>query len=179
MRAAGVLTERQLNSCGRRWSEADALELIVRRYLGAFGPATPADVAGWAGIPAPDVEPALERVRLRRFRSELDEDLIDLPRMPIPDADVIAPPRFLPTWDANLLVHTRRAGILPEQYRPLIFNSKNPQSVGTFLIDGRVGGTWRFDTGADRIRIEPFEPIPRGARRELEREADALAAFHR
>ena len=160
-------------------SRAAALELIVRRYLRAFGPATLADLAGWAGIPVPDLEPAVDRVPLRRFRSERDDELIDLPRMPILDAHAPAPPRFLPTWDANLLVHTRRTGILPEDYRPLIFNSKNPQSIPTFLIDGRVVGTWRFDNGADRVRIEPFEPIPRGDRRELEREAQALAAFHR
>lgn len=161
------------------WSEAEALELTVRRYLGAFGPATIADVAAWAGIPAADVEPAVAALPLRRFRSERDEELLDLPRMPIPDGGAPAPPRFLPTWDANLLVHARRTGILPEHYRPLIFNSKNPQSVPTFLIDGRVAGTWRFDAGAGRVRIEPFESIPRGARGELEREAEALAAFHR
>jgi Winged helix DNA-binding domain len=160
-------------------SQTEALELIVRRYLRAFGPATIADIAGWAGIPAGDLDPALATLTLRRFRSERDEELLDLPRMPIPDGAASAPPRFLPTWDANLLVHTRRTGILPEQYRPLIFSSKNPQSVPTFLIDGRVAGTWRFDDGDDRIRIEPFEPIPHGARRELDREAEALARFHR
>ncbi len=66
-------------------SRAEALELIVRRYLRAFGPATIADIAGWAGIPAGDVEPALATLTLRRFRSERDEELLDLPRMPIPD----------------------------------------------------------------------------------------------
>ena len=53
--------------------------------------------------------------------------------------------RFLPTWDAVLLVHARRTGVLPEQYRSRIFPTTMPQSVGTFLVDGVVAGTWRYD----------------------------------
>jgi hypothetical protein len=51
-----------------------------------------------------------------------------------------------------------------------------PQSVPTFLIDGVVGGTWRYREG--RIALDPFEPIARSARRALEAEAERLAAFH-
>ena len=53
--------------------------------------------------------------------------------------------RLLPTWDATLLVHARRTGLLPERFRPLIFHTKNPQSTPTFLVDGEVAGTWRLD----------------------------------
>ena len=57
--------------------------------------------------------------------------------------------RFLPTWDAVLLVHARRTLILPEEHRARIFNIKMPQSVGTFLVDGAVAGAWR-PTGTHR-----------------------------
>ena len=68
-------------------------------------------------------------------------------RAPRPAAGAPAPVRFLPTWDATLLVHARRTGFLPEPYRPLIFHSKIPQSVPTFLVDGAVAGTWKYDQG--------------------------------
>ena len=58
-----------------------------------------------------------------------------------------------------------------------VFNVKTPNSVNTFLVDGQVAGTWRFDR--DRIRIDPFGRIPRARRRELDEEAERLAAFHR
>lgn len=84
--------------------------------------------------------------------------------------------RFLPTWDAILLVHARRAGVLPEEYRPRIFSTKMPQSVGTFLVDGAVAGTWRYADG--RVLWEAFERLDRQIVREVDEEAEQLAAFH-
>jgi winged helix DNA-binding protein len=109
----------------------DALDYLVRRYLAAFGPASRTDIAGWAGLNVRDIAPAIERLALRRFRDEQGKELLDVPRAPLPDPETPAPVRFLPTWDAALLVHARRTGILPEQYRPLIFNTKIPPSVPT------------------------------------------------
>ena len=103
---------------------------------------------------------------LRRFRDERGEELLDLPRAPV---------RFLPTWDSTLLVHARRTGILPERFRPLVFDTKTPHSVPTFLVDGRVAGTWKY--ARNRVQLEPFERIRREARRELDEEAEHLAAF--
>jgi hypothetical protein len=102
---------------------------------------------------------------------------VDLPRPPLPDPDTPAPPRFLPTWDATLLVHARRTQILPEEYRPRIFGTKTPHSFNTFLVDGSVAGIWRCDKG--RVQLEPFRRLDPGARRDLEDEAERLAAFHR
>jgi Winged helix DNA-binding domain len=157
-------------------AEAEGLEHLVRRYLGGFGPASVKDIASWAGLPAATVLDVVRRLPLRRFRDERGNELLDLPRAPLPEADTPAPVRFLPTWDATLLVHARRAAVLPESYRPLIFNTKTPQSVPTFMVDGAVAGKWRYEDG--RLRLEPFDSVPAAARRELEAEAERLAAFH-
>jgi len=154
----------------------DGLELLVRRYLGGFGPAAVKDVAGWAGVPVATIAPAIDRLTLRRFRDEEGRELVDLPRAPIPDAETPAPVRFLPTWDATLLVHQRHTGVLPEEHRPRIFSTKTPQSVATFLVDGRVAGSWRHERG--KIVTEPFERLSAATRRELDEEGERLAAFH-
>ena len=156
--------------------EAEARDLVVRRYLTGFGPARRTEIADWAGLDVKDIAPSLVRLRLRRFRDEEGKELVDLPRAPLPDPETPAPPRFLPTWDATLLVHARRTQILPEEYRPRIFNTKAPNSFSTFLIDGQVAGTWRFEDG--RIAIAPFHRLDKGARRELDDEAERLAAFY-
>jgi hypothetical protein len=157
-------------------TEAEGREHLLRRYLGAFGPAPLADAANWAGLPATALRPAAERLRLRRFRDEAGGDLLDLPRAPLPDPDTPAPVRFLPHWDANLLVHARRTGLLPEPYRPRVFSTKNPFSVGTYLVDGRVAGAWSLRNG--RVELDPFTEPSTRIGREIEREREALEAFH-
>jgi hypothetical protein len=155
----------------------DGVELLVRRHLGAFGPAAAGDIATWAGLPARRIAPVLDRLDLRRFRGPAGELLLDLPRAPLPHAETPAPVRFLPTYDATLLAHARRAGILPEEHRPKIFHTKMPQSVGTFLVDGAVAGTWRLVD--DRVTPEPFGRLDAPTRREVREEAERLTDFHR
>jgi hypothetical protein len=153
----------------------DALELLVRRYLSAFGPASRAELATWAGLTPGDVAPVLERMQLRRFRDEAGGELLDVPRAPLPPPDTPAPIRFLPTWDATLLVHARRTQILPERFRPRIFGVKTPNSFPTFLVDGAVAGTWKHVDG--RIELTPFERLDAATMRELRAEAERLATI--
>ena len=153
--------------------EQTGIELLIRRYLGGFGPASLDELANWAGLPPKRVTPVLRRMRLRGFVAEDGTELIDLPRAPLPDPVTPAPVRFLPTWDATLLVHARRTGILPEEHRPKVFSTRTPQSVSTFLIDGRVAGTWSHEKG--KIRTKPFGKLDPGAKRDLRDEADRLA----
>jgi winged helix DNA-binding protein len=156
-------------------TEEQGLAHLVRRYLGGFGPAPLQDVANWAGVPPPALVPTVGSLRLRRFRDESGAELLDLPRAPLPDGDAPAPVRFLPTWDATLLAHARRTEILPERHRTRVFSTKTPHSVSTFLVDGRVAGSWRPQRGG--VALEPFERLPRAVRRELDDEAERLAAF--
>ena len=156
-------------------SAEEGIDLLIRRYLRAFGPASVADVAGWAGMQITPVKQALERIELRHFRDESGGLLVDLPRAPLPPADTPAPARFLPTWDATLLANCRRTQILPEEHRPKIFHVKNPQSESTFLVDGAVAGTWKQD--GKRVRLKPFGRLRREDRDELEAEAERLVSF--
>jgi Winged helix DNA-binding domain len=72
-------------------------------------------------------------------------------------------------------VNCRRTQILPEEHRPKIFHTKNPQSETTFLVDGAVAGIWTQD--GERVRLHPFGRLRRAHRDELEAEAAHLAAY--
>jgi hypothetical protein len=157
-------------------TEDEGIELLIRRYLAGFGPATRAEIASWAGLPVGAVAPMLSRLPLRRFTAEDGAELLDLPDAPLPDPDTPAPVRFLPVWDATLLVHARRARILPEEFRSRVFHTKNPHSVNTVLVDGAVAGTWRYADG--RISVEEYVPLDRATRRAVDEEGERLAAFH-
>jgi hypothetical protein len=154
---------------------ADGAELLVRRYLRAFGPASRKDICGWSGLSASEVENALTSVRTRRFADERGRELLDLPGSPLPHPETPAPVRFLPTFEPSLMVHARRTQILPDEYRSAIFNSKMPHSIGTFLVDGRVAGTWKHQGGA--VRPSAFDRLEPATAREVRDEADRLTAF--
>ena len=156
--------------------EPVALPDVIKRYLRAFGPASVAQIGSFLGVNVSAIKAALPP-RLRRFRAEDDAELLDVPRAPLPDPEAPAPVRFLPTWDAILLVHARRTQVLPEAFRPLVFHTKMPPSYPTFLVDGQVAGTWRHEDG--EIRLAPFRDLTAGERAALEEEAHGLAAFHR
>jgi hypothetical protein len=175
-----------LYATAREWlgatavSEADGRDHLLRRYLGAFGPATLKDAANWAGLPPKLLGPSVERLGVRRLAAEDGTELLDLPRAPLPPEDTPAPPRFLGTWDATLLVHARRSRFLPEEYRSLIFSTKTPHSLPTFTVDGAVAGSWCVERTRAKatLRLAPFAPLPRGARDDLREEAERLVRWH-
>jgi DNA glycosylase AlkZ-like len=150
---------------------------LARRYLAAFGPAARADLADWSGMRVSDFAEALESLEpLRRFRDERGRELLDVPRAPLPDASTPAPVRFLPKWDNVLLGFADRTRVLPDEYRKTVI-AKNGDVAQTFLVDGLVAGTWRAEKA--KVKLEPFAPLPRAARREAEDEAARLAGFLR
>ncbi|MFN8519873.1 MAG: winged helix DNA-binding domain-containing protein [Chloroflexota bacterium] len=157
-------------------TEATGLEDLLAAYLRGFGPAAPKDAASWAGVPVTWLRPAVETLGLRRFQDEAGRELLDLPDAPLPDEDAPAPARLLPHWDANLLVHARRTGILPEPYRATLFHTRRPFSAGVILVDGRVVGEWSVRDG--HVRPTLYEELSAADRREVDDEVEALDAFH-
>ena len=157
-------------------TEAEGLEHLVRAYLRGFGPAPWKDVASWAGISVQSVKLGAASLELVTYRDETGKELFDLAGLTLPDEDVPAPVRFLPHWDSNLLVHARRTGILPEAHRGRVFSTKKPFSVGVALVDGRAVGGWTPRDG--RIELELYEELSAKDAKAVEREREALEAFH-
>jgi hypothetical protein len=150
---------------------------IVRRYLAAFGPATRADIADWSGLRVADFLPALEALEpLRRFRDETGRELLDVPRAPLPHEGTPTPVRFLPKWDNVLLAFADRRRVISDEHRRVVVG-KNGDVAPTFLVDGFVAGMWRVES--ERVRVEPFSPLPRVWRRKVEDEAARLEAWLR
>jgi hypothetical protein len=154
---------------------AAAIEHLVRRYLAAFGPASRKDVQSFTGLGQAALKPALERIAPERLEDDAGGELLDLPGAPLPDPDTPAPPRYLPTFDATLLVHARRTQILPEEYRARIFNTRTPHSKPAFLVDGAIAGTWTYEEG--RVVRDEFERLDTAARRTLDEEGERLATL--
>jgi hypothetical protein len=157
-------------------TEGEGLTHLVRAYLRAFGPAPWRDIATWAGISVDEAKAGGASLALTAYADEDGRPMIDLEGSDLPDPDTPAPVRFLPHWDANLLVHARRTGILPEPFRPRVFSTKTPFSVGVVLVDGYAAGAWSVREG--RVEVTPFRELEGGERDDVETERVALEAFH-
>jgi Winged helix DNA-binding domain len=152
----------------------DARRNLVRRYLAAYGPASRVDVAQWTGLSISALEPAVSDPALRRFRDERGRELLDLTRGPLPEPRASVPVRFLPPFENCLLAHADRNRILRDEHRPIVIRGGDVRP--TFLVDGFVAGAWKLVDR--RVELEPFDRLALSVRRELDREARALAAFY-
>jgi hypothetical protein len=76
-------------------------------------------------------------------------------------------------------VHARGTQILPERFRPLVFDTKTPHSAPTFLVEGAVAGTWSVEATKKKatLVLAPFERLPAAAKRDLRAEAERLVRF--
>ena len=149
---------------------------LLRRYLAAWGPATPADFSGWSGLKG--VAALFEDLgdELVTFRDERKKLLYDLKAAPRPGGDIPAPPRFVPDFDAVTQGHQDRARVVPAQHAPRIA-SKNLQVPPMLLVDGFVAGTWKLEAKRKTatVTVAVFDKFSTKDRKAVEVEAIALA----
>lgn len=167
-------------SLRRNVASDTAYDLVVRRHLGAFGPASVADVATWSSVRVPHIRAALARIKdVRRFRDEKGRELFDLARAPRPSGETPAPARFLARFDAAILGHdaAERTRILPERYKRLVIFSAEVWQ--TFLVDGFVAGRWTIAVTPKEavLELKPFARLSRADRAELVDEGERLVRF--
>jgi hypothetical protein len=177
---APYVAARHWIAAGSRPPEEDALRLLINRYLGAFGPASLADIARFAGQVPPRIRPILEQLapRLRRFSDERGRTLFDLPRAPRPNAEAKAPVRFLPRYDELLIGYEHRDRVIAPKHRAAVY-SKNAIVEAVFLVDGLAAGTWGLATTKTDalVSVRPFGALPRADRAGVIAEAEAVARF--
>ena len=163
----------------RRWlpgfrpaAAQPALAGLVRGYLRAYGPATPAQFAQWLGAP-------------RRWAAELFSSLagelqqVELDGTPAwltagDDARPSAPPRgvrLLPYFDAYVVAGQPRELLYPGRTadRALV-PSGQAGNYPVLLIDGTVRGVWHHRRSGRQLdlTVEPFGQLTARHRRELD-----------
>jgi hypothetical protein len=163
---------------GEEVADGEGLPGLVLRYLAAFGPASARDCQSWSGLQK--LQPVFEALRpkLVTFRDEAKRELFDLPKAPRPDPEVEAPVRLLPDYDSLVLAHDDRSRVVAREHRPALV-TKNLQVKPTFLVDGRVAGTWKIERArkAAILQLAPFGPLKKPIFRQLEEEGLRLLEF--
>jgi hypothetical protein len=176
----GAKAPSSLRAAPKQVRATDAkLDDVVGRHLRAFGPASADDVAGWIGWRTPQVRPAFERLKLKRFEDEKGRELFDLPDAPRPDPETPAPPRLLAAFDSVLLAYDskRRARILPDRHRDAVYERRNLRIKPSYLVDGLVAGTWSVEVKRREatVTLSPLQRLSKAARAELVEEAERVA----
>jgi hypothetical protein len=160
---------------------SSALPELIRRYLHAYGPATPAQFAQWLAAP-------------RRWAAEvfaaLDGDLqqVELDGSPawLLAGDTVIPPacppgvRLLPYFDAYPVAAQPRALLYPGRAAGRALSRTG--QAGTFpvlLIDGVVQGVWhqRRSGRVIDVTVEPLGTLTAAQRRGLDDEVARLGEF--
>jgi hypothetical protein len=163
---------------GRPLDSSPAPDVLVTRYLGAFGPATAADVQAWSGRTR--LGEVVDRLRpaLRVFRDERGRELFDLPGAPRPGPDTPAPVRLVAEFDNLILSHADRTRVVRDDHRQRLY-SRNGIFPGTVLVDGFVAGMWRLTRSRRTavLTVEMFGPVPSRDRDALREEAERLLGF--
>ena len=155
---------------------------LIRRYLGAFGPAALTDLQTWSGLTdlAADVEALRDELVVFRAAtgSRSRRELFDLPDSPRPGDDAPAPPRYLGEFDDLLLAHATRTRVVADEHRRAVYRP-GLRVAATILVDGVVAGTWALEVirREATLTVSPFAALPRTAQRALEAEGDALVRF--
>ena len=154
-----------------------ALTELARRYMAAFGPATEADFAGWAGLGLRDVRAGLEAIAGELTEIGLDGErawrLRSMRRRP--GRDVV---RLLPPWDTYLMGYRNRDFIAaPERWARI--GTGGGMLHPTIVRDGVAIGLWRSKrSGGDtQVTLEPFEAFDQATQRAIDAEIADLARF--
>ena len=163
---------------GSRHRRTLTIDGLVLRYLAAFGPASVMDIQAWCGLTR--LREVVERLRPRlvAFRDEAGRELFDLPDAPRPDPDTPAPSRFLYDFENLLLSYADRSRAIDSTLTGRVVVRDN-EAISTFLIDGRVGGTWKIERArsAATLVVRPLIPLSKPDRVALTDEGTRLLAF--
>jgi hypothetical protein len=150
----------------------DARRILVRRYLDAYGPATPAHLAQWLSAP-------------RRWATELFEAMQDeLVEVEVEgttawataDSTPMAPPpdpahiRLLPYFDAYAVGCHPRERLFPGMAAARALSRGQAGNVPVLLVDGIVQGVWHLRRQGRRLHItvESFDALSAQQRRAVD-----------
>ena len=164
----------------RRLDPQRSLVEIARRYLRAYGPATPKDFTRWWGI-----WPGVGKTAWAGLAEELAPVSIAGQRadMLASDLDRIAAMtmqpsvRVLPPFDPYLMGYSSRDHLFAAEHSSRVSRTAGWISA-VVLVDGRVVATWTHTAvkGGLAVTVEPFRKLSPSTVKELRVRFDTMAA---
>lgn len=150
-----------------------ALAELARRYLAGHGPATAADLAGWAGLAQRDARAGLAAIAADIVA---DGELVDLARRAAPEATA---PRLLGAFDPYLLGWRDRGFAVPAEHARRVHPGGGIVRAVALDDRARVAATWRSRRSGGRlaVTVDAFGPMAPDTEAALEADAADVARF--
>jgi len=154
---------------------------LLRKYLRAYGPATPLDFSMWTNFTVADARAIWERLERDLVTVEVDGRAASALRSDLPVLRR-APPRpgirLLPSFDEYLLGHKDKGHLVDPAHYKRVYRKAGWLSP-VVLVDGRVAGVWSAAKSRGRltITVEPFRRLGREIRDGVAAEADDVGRF--
>lgn len=168
-----------------RWKDLSTEEaegMLLRKYLQAFGPATIADFALWAGMSLTEAREiwAREQADFATVNVEgwtatvLRENLNELANVSFGRPLI----RLLSYFDTFLLGHRERQHLVDIKHQPKVFRAQGWISP-VVLVDGRVTAVWKLTQEKNRllVNVEKFGSMSRRIIAGIQDEAQDLGRF--
>ena len=154
------------------------LELLVRRYLGGFGPADPVDVADFGGVPITRVRAVLERIAAAALPRRERQGARRPAAGAAPRRRSTPAPAAVPAGLGRHAARPRSPHADPPGDLPVAGLQHQDAELGEHVPARRPGGR-DVALGGREGRARPVRRILRAQRRALDDGAARLAAFHR
>ncbi len=162
-------------------SPEDAQALLVKRYIGAFGPVTEQDVIWWTGLAKTEIQTALTGIesellpiRIKNYPDEymmLEYDYAALKQFKAPRR---LPALLLPYEDPYPKGYQVRNRLLKTEHEKRVYARGEEQP--TVLINGKIAGIWDrvFYKSGETITIFLFQRVSRGEKNALMEKAHVM-----
>jgi hypothetical protein len=164
------------------FSVEQAEDMLLRRYLLAFGPATVADFASWIGTTLTEAREIWARqqadfapVNVEGWDAVvLREDLDELMQAGFERPLV----RLLPYFDTFLLGHKEREHLVAIEHRPDVYRAQG-WIAPVVLVDGRASAVWEhaWEGKGLCVKVVKFASLSRQIIAGIQEEAQDLGRF--
>lgn len=179
-RAATYRSPAQLLPGFRPAEAASALGWLVRAYLRAYGPATPAHFARWLSVPGEWAARLFDH-----HRGEFAEVAVEgMPAWVLRDdaGAISAEPagvRLLPYFDSYVVAGQPRELLFPDVARTRALSRGQAGNYPVILVDGVVRGLWHHRRSGRKLEItaELFQPAGTTQLGELAQQAERIGQF--
>lgn len=151
-----VLVKNWLKTVPQQLSKGEAIDMLVRRYLEAYGPANLADLANWSGLPMKTLRQGWKSVSNEMVEVKSGEQhLYMLEKQLLTNKYKKENPSvfLVPAYDTYLLGYQNRELILAPHAEKAVYRGGGLLRPA-ILIDGYIVGSWEIKHYSQHIEVK-------------------------